>query len=257
MEQKFPTEIIELPSKGLLYPESSPLSSGTIELKIPTGKEENILSSKKLIKNNQVINRFLSSLIVNKQIKLNDLVVGDVSALIYAARILAYGAEYKVKVTCPVCNNVSVSEINLNDFDNIKIDEHILNKENEYSYTFEKSKITIKHKIMTHGDEEMATEELKSLKKLSKLTGVDKELTLRMATIITSIDGVDLPEKSRDRLLKIENILSNEVASLDLKNFRKHLKQIQPGINTTFYYECDECSFEKDDMEVVLDTNFF
>ena len=32
-EMKFPTEVIELPSKGLLYPKTSPLSSGKVEIK--------------------------------------------------------------------------------------------------------------------------------------------------------------------------------------------------------------------------------
>ena len=30
-EVKFPTEVVDLPSKGLLYPEGSPISSGKIE----------------------------------------------------------------------------------------------------------------------------------------------------------------------------------------------------------------------------------
>ncbi len=41
---KFPTEIIELPSKGLVYPEDNALSSGKIEMKYMTAKEEDILS---------------------------------------------------------------------------------------------------------------------------------------------------------------------------------------------------------------------
>lgn len=257
MEQKFPTETIELPSKGLVYPESNPLSSGVIELKIPTGREENILASKKLIKSNEVISKFLKSLIIDKSINLDDMIIGDINALIYASRILAYGQEYNVKVSCPMCGNVSNVNINLNDFDNIKIDESLLNRNNEYTYTFEKSNITISHKLMTHSDEKRATQELKNLKKYTKMTGIGKELTIRLATLILDVEGEDLPEGKRERLLSIEKILSNNIASIDLKNFRKHLKTLQPNLDTTFYFECSECSFEKDDMEVVLDTNFF
>ena len=36
---KFPTEHVELPSKGLLYPEGHPLSSGVVEMKYMTAKE--------------------------------------------------------------------------------------------------------------------------------------------------------------------------------------------------------------------------
>ena len=37
-QNKFPSEIVELPSKGLLYSKESPLSSGKIEMKYMTAK---------------------------------------------------------------------------------------------------------------------------------------------------------------------------------------------------------------------------
>ena len=49
-EVKFPTEVVDLPSKGLLYPKDSSLSSGQIEIKYMTAKEEDILTSANLIK---------------------------------------------------------------------------------------------------------------------------------------------------------------------------------------------------------------
>ena len=42
----FPTEELSLPSKGLLYSKDSPLSSGKIEVKYMTAKEEDILFCK-------------------------------------------------------------------------------------------------------------------------------------------------------------------------------------------------------------------
>ena len=74
---KFPTEEIELPSKGYYYPEDSPLSSGMLELKYPTAKEEDILTSQNLIKNGTVIDKFMHSIIVSK-INYNDVIV-DIS----------------------------------------------------------------------------------------------------------------------------------------------------------------------------------
>ena len=41
-EFKFPTETVEIPSKGLVYPKDNPLSSGKVELKYMTAKEEDI-----------------------------------------------------------------------------------------------------------------------------------------------------------------------------------------------------------------------
>ncbi len=98
-EKKFPTEIVDLPSKGLLYPSDNPLSSGKIEIKYMTAKEEDILTSQNLIKKGVVIDKLLSSLIVTEGVSLDDLITGDKNAIMVAARVLAYGPEYTVELT--------------------------------------------------------------------------------------------------------------------------------------------------------------
>ena len=49
-EHKFPSEVIDLPSEGKLYPKEHPCSNGKIEIKYMTAKEEDILTSQNLIK---------------------------------------------------------------------------------------------------------------------------------------------------------------------------------------------------------------
>ena len=93
-EYKFPTEIVELPSKGHFYVNGHPLSSGKVEIKYMTAKEEDILSSENLIRQGVVIDKLLEALIVDKSIKVNDLLTGDKNAIMVATRILAYGKEY-------------------------------------------------------------------------------------------------------------------------------------------------------------------
>ena len=58
-EHKFPTEVIDLPSQGKVYPKDSPLSDGKIELKYMTTKEEDILMSQNLIKKGVVIDKLI------------------------------------------------------------------------------------------------------------------------------------------------------------------------------------------------------
>ena len=53
----FPTEVITLPSNGLIYPESNPLSKGSVEIKYMTAREEDILSSQNLIKKGVVLDK--------------------------------------------------------------------------------------------------------------------------------------------------------------------------------------------------------
>ena len=98
-KNNFPTEEVNLPSKGYLYPKENPLSSGKVEMKYMTAREEDILTSPNLLKQGIAIDRLLESLIVDKTVKLDDMILGDKNALLVAARILAYGKEYKFSYT--------------------------------------------------------------------------------------------------------------------------------------------------------------
>ena len=93
-EFKFPTEEVELPSKGLIYPKSNPLSSGKVELKYMTAKEEDILTNQNYIEKGIVLDKLLESLTM-KKIDLKDLCIGDKNAIMVAARILGYGQDYE------------------------------------------------------------------------------------------------------------------------------------------------------------------
>ena len=100
-EHKFPTEVIDLPSRGKLYSKDSPLAEGKIELKYMTTREEDILMSENLIKKGVVIDKLLDSLIVTPNVKQTDLILGDKNAVLVAARILAYGPEYTTEINNP------------------------------------------------------------------------------------------------------------------------------------------------------------
>ena len=89
----FPTEVLSLPSNGLIYSEDSPLRSGTIDVKYMTAKEEDILTSQNLIEQGVVITRLLESVIADSKVKLDDMLIGDKNALMIGTRILGYGAE--------------------------------------------------------------------------------------------------------------------------------------------------------------------
>ncbi len=49
-ETTYPSEVVDLPSQGHFYDSSSPLSNGTINLKVMTAKEEDILTNQNYIK---------------------------------------------------------------------------------------------------------------------------------------------------------------------------------------------------------------
>ena len=135
----FPTEVLSLPSKGLLYPEDSPLRSGTIDVKYMTAKEEDILTSVNLINQGIVIDKLLESVIADSKIKLDDMLVGDKNAITVAARVTGYGSHYPAQVACPACSKVSEKKYDLNEAITSNIDEDELENNilaSEYSDIF-------------------------------------------------------------------------------------------------------------------------
>ena len=93
-EFKFPTEIVDLPSQGLLYPEDNPLAGGQVEIKYMTAKEEDILTNQNYLAKGTVVDKLLQSLVVT-EFDFNDLLVGDKNAILVAARVLGYGKDYE------------------------------------------------------------------------------------------------------------------------------------------------------------------
>jgi len=132
-EFKIPTEIVELPSKGLLYPEGNPLAEGKVEMKYMTAKEEDILTNQAYIKQGVVLDKLLQSLIVTK-INYDDLIIGDKNALMVAARVLGYGKDYDF-----VYDDESYV-VDLSTIENKPFDESLIKKgTNEFTYTLPNS----------------------------------------------------------------------------------------------------------------------
>ena len=220
MSFNLPTETIELPSKGLLYPEGHPLSNGTIEIKYMTAKEEDILTNQNYIQNGTVLDKLLKSLIVTK-FDYNDLVIGDKNAIMIAARILGYGAEYKFTY------NGIEETVDLSEIDNKPLDESLYTKgQNEFTFTLPASNNEITFKFLTHGDEAKISKELEGLKRIKKEES--PELTTRLKYIITSING-DQESKT------IREFIDQAFLARDARAFREHISKIQPDVDLTFF----------------------
>ena len=217
-ENKFPTEIIDLPSEGKLYPKDSPLRSGKLELKYMTAKEEDILTSQNLLEKGLVIEKLLEALIIDKNIKVQDLISGDKDAVLIASRILAYGPEYQVDVNNPVTGGVIQHSFDLSNCPFKKLPEDV--DKNEFEIELPVSKYKVKFKLLTGHEEKKIEEELKGYEKIG--IEVKPELTTRLKHAIISVNGDDTPQAIN---LFIENLLSRD--SLEL---RKKINQLSPGV---------------------------
>jgi len=236
-KHNFPTEIISLPSKGLLYSEDSPLRSGTIELKYMTASEEDILTTPSLIKQGIVLDKLFQALIVTP-IKYNDLIGADKDAIMVASRILGYGKLYEATCTCPECTKESkvsfdLTQLNEKEFD---IDKVEMIAPNEFKFILPTTNREVTFKLLTHGDEKKIQLDLENLKKTNK-SGISKDLTTRLKSIITSIDG----DTSK---VSIIHFVDNELFAQDSRALREHIKTISPGIDFNMDFTCQECLYE-------------
>ena len=173
----FPTEVLSLPSKGLLYPEDSPLRSGTIDVKYMTAKEEDILTSTNLIQQGVVITRLLESVIADPKIKLDDMFIGDKNAIMIGTRILGYGKDYRISLVDPDTNERVEHSVDLTKLENKPIDEKLFENGNNFTFELPNSKRVIGFKLLTQKDEKQIDEALKDFKKqLDDLAEVEDEL---------------------------------------------------------------------------------
>ena len=240
-EFKLPTETIELPSKGLMYPKENPLSEGTIEMKYMTAKEEDILTNQNYIKQGVVIDKLLKSLIVNKDINYNDLLIGDKNAIMVAARILSYGKNYEFSYEGESQNS-----------DLSKLDSKNLNEElykdgkNEFSFTLPHTENQVTFKILTHGDEQKIEQEVKSLKKINKQSS--SEVTTRFSHIITSVNG---SSEKKD----IREFVNNYLLAKDARELRKYYQEVSPDLDMKVYLNTPTGEEEVADLPIGL--NFF
>ena len=236
---KFPTEIVELPSKGLLYPEGHPLSSGTVEMKYMTAKEEDILTNMSYLKQGIVIDKLLQSLVVTK-FNWDDLLIGDKNAIMIAARVLGYGKDYSFTY-----EGEEVT-IDLNELPSIELDETKVTRGiNEFDFITPVGKNKITFKYLTAGDDKAIDAEIKGLKRINKNS--DASISTRLKHQILSVDGD--AEKS-----VIRDFVDNYLLARDASSFRTHIKEHQPDVRMTFIHEG---SNGEEEVTVPIQVQFF
>ena len=243
-----PTEMVSLPSKGLFYPENHPLhKSETIEIKQMTAKEEDILTSRNLLKKGIALDKLIQSLIVNKQINTDTLTIEDRSAIILAARISAYGAEYKTVVTCPSCNEKSKNSFDLLEkLDSIDdIQPPPITSGGYFLVTLPATKWEVLCRALNGYDEKALVRFTEAKKNVSDS---DSLLLEQLKLMVVAINEVT--DKNT-----LQTALVNMPAR-DAKHLRTTYSQAVKGVDMRHSFSCDKCDYNGE-LEVPLTADFF
>lgn len=236
---KFPSEIVELPSKGLLYPEGHPLSSGTVEMKYMTAKEEDILTNMNYVKQGVVIDKLLQSLLVT-EFDYDDLLIGDKNAIMIAARVLGYGKEY------PFTYGGEEVIVDLSELPSVELDENQITRGvNEFEFELPYSKNKITYQLITGKIEKAIDAEIKGMKRINK--NVSADISTRLKHQIVSVDGETDKKTIRD-------FVDNYMLARDSAALRAHIKDTQPDVKMTFIHEG---SNGEEEVTVPMEVQFF
>ena len=204
-------------------------------MKYMTAKEEDILTNPNLIENGTVIDKLLQSLIVTP-IDYNTLLTGDKNAILVAARVLGYGADYSFTYKGEEIN------IDLTTIEDKIIDESlVVEGKNEFHFILPTSKVNVTFKFLTHADERKIDNELKGLKKLNK--NITSDVTTRMKYIITSVDS-DHEQKT------IRDFVDKQFLARDARELRNYIEKIQPSVDLSYDYEDQRGNVKKIDIPV-------
>jgi hypothetical protein len=244
----FPTQTISLPSEGKVYPASNPLSSGKLEIKYLTAKEEDILADRNLINKGIVLDKLLESIVVQHGVSIDDIIVGDKNAVYLAARVLGYGAGYDVEITDPFSGERQKVTIDLSAVQTKDIDFSLLSPENRYTFELP-SGTKIVFKLLTHKDEKDINSEIKALERLTKGKAVSAEVTTRLKYMIVSVND------NSDRGY-VNNWVSNQFLAKDVKAFRSYIKSISPDLDMKFDFTSD-ITGETEALDIPFGIDFF
>ena len=246
-QPKYPSDTVSLPTKGWFYPDEHPLSSGVIEVKQMTAREEDILANQDLIRKGKVLDKLLQSLLVNKAIDFRDILTPDKNSIFVTIRRLAYGDTYSVNFTCPSCGERSRIDINLSELKDREVDvEKFPKGVNNFEFELPKSGIKVTYKLLNQHDDDLMEKELTGIRKINKEN--TSEITTRLKYVITSVNG-DTEKQI------IRKFIDEELLAVDSRALREYIRDNTPDIDMRFDFKCSNCELERR-MDVPVGASF-
>ncbi len=244
-----PIELVPLPSRGKLYPVDSTLfDRETVEIRPMTAREEDILTSKALLKKGTIITELLRSCLVDKSIDPTHLLAGDRNALMVAIRITGYGHEYDAEITCgnDECEIKSGRTFDLSALEIKRLDiDPIQDGQNLFTFALPVSKKVVKFRFVTGFDEEDMSKTQEQMKKL----GMASNNTVTMGLQHTVFSVGDVTDRN-----KISQFI-RAMPARDSLALRTYIRNHEPGIIMKQDVTCDKCG-HVEEVNIPLGVNF-
>lgn len=243
-----PRDFVMIPSKGVIYPVDSPLHGlEELEVRHLTAQDEDVLTSRSLLRSGKALDAVLDNVILNKSIKSNKLISGDKNAILTFLRITGYGPEYIVQIDCPSCNTEIKHEFDLSALNMRFLDvSPIAAGENRFEYTLPSGN-QIHFKFLNTEEENNINEQLEKAKKMTN-SPFDSNVTTRLKHQIVSVNGDDNPA--------IINQFVDNMSVRDSRAFRKYFEEIEPDVIMKQDFNCVHCG-HRGEVDIPITVGFF
>jgi len=246
----FPTEIVPLPSRGLVYPLDNPLSKGKIEIRYMTAKDEDILTNQNYLKRGVALDKLYESIVVGngegEPVNVREMITGDKSAVMLASRILGYGSDYEITVKHPQTGREFQHIVDLNQLKPDELDEGLYNNTREFEYKLPVSEKVIKFKLVTDAEQKAIAEEIE---KREKAGMPQQSVTTQLKHTIISVDG-------NDERAFINSFISNHLLARDSLSLRNFMADVQPDYDLKIYVDAPDHGFQ-DYINLPINVDFF
>ena len=245
---RVPTELVPLPSFGLVYPPNSPLHNiKEIEIRYMTAADEDILTSRSLLRSGKAIDAVLKNCILDARINPEELLSGDKNALITFLRVSGYGPEYKVEIDCPSCEETSKYEFDLSQLEMKTLDIEPMEKGENRFHIQLPTGTHIEFKFLNSAEEKEISDAQDRIKR-STNSPIDRNVTTRLKNTILSIDGNNDP-----------SLINQYVDTLNVRDsraLRKHMEDNTPDIDMNQEFNCSHCG-HRGEVDVPISVSFF
>ena len=243
-----PRDFVMLPSKGVIYPIDSPLHGlEEIEVRHLTAQDEDVLTSRSLLRSGKALDAVLNNVILNKSVKADKMISGDKNAILTFLRITGYGPEYVVQIDCPSCNTEVKHEFDLSTLSMRFLDvSPIADGENRFEYTLPSGNL-IHFKFLTTEEENAINEQLEKAKKMTN-SPFDSNVTTRLKHQLVSVNGDD----NHATINQFVDVMSVR----DSRAFRKYFDDIEPDVLMKQDFDCPHCG-HRGEVDIPITVGFF
>lgn len=244
-----PSEVVTLPSGGVVYPSSSSLHmKNSLMIKAMTTREEDILTTRAFIKKGTVISELIKACVIESEVNVDQLISGDRNALLVAIRCTGYGHVYKPTMECPSCHQQGEQNFDLSKLPIKPLGaDPIMPGINEFAFELPKMKAKVTFKLLTGADESDLLAAQSQKKKVLN-TSIDSTISDQLKASIVSVNGIT----DRSKL----SFFVDHMAAEDSLALRSYIGDIQPGVDMRQKFECPSCGHEEGGVEIPISLEF-